>query len=289
MKFAVESLPYHDVDVDVMLDSVARLGFRAVNLWASAPPLAAHIDVTNGDPRSVRTKLTEHGLEAAGVTVYGRSLPEIEAAIDFAGHVGAGRVIFDCEAPFGEFTKDHLPKLLAAASKAGVDICVENHLTVPFTEDFESGGHEGERWEEGVDSFTQIKKLVAEVDHPRLKLCLAPPHLWVMNESILEVVGYLLERDKLGYFYVWDIDRAYQRGVDGLNFGPGDKQLPRFGGTLDHKVLLSSLDRLGYKGFASLKCHGTAGWPLEKVDAEIVRSLAYLTVYGEVRMVSEVR
>jgi hypothetical protein len=36
-----------------------------------------------------------------------------------------------------------------------------------------------------------------------------------MNETISEVITYLGERGKLFYYYVWDIDRADRRGVDG--------------------------------------------------------------------------
>ena len=133
-----------------------------------------------------------------------------------------------------------------------VHIAVENHLTVPFSADFESGINEDKRWDEGVDTLAQIKKLVTDIDHPNLGVCLAPPHLWVMNDSISEAIIFLAERKRLYYYYIWDIDRAYRHGVDGLNFGPGEMQLPRVDGTLDHAVPLSTLKRIGYQGAASL-------------------------------------
>ena len=68
----------------------------------------------------------------------------------------------------------------------------------------------------------------------------------------------------------------YRRGVDGLNFGPGEERLPRPDGTLDHGVLLRTLANVGYQGVASLKCHGTAGWPIEKVTAELGGAAAYV-------------
>lgn len=276
MKYALESLPYHDFPLEVMAPEVARLGFQWVNLWASAPPLASHVDVAQDDPWEVARRLQRFGLSISGVTMYGKSRDEIEQGILFASQVGAKSVVFDCEASYNTYINDFLPPLLKTAEARGVDICVENHLTVPFTEDFETGGHEEERWEEGVDTFAQIKRLVADVDHPNLKVCVAPPHLWVMNESIIEVVTYLLEREKLGYYYIWDIDRNYRRGSDGLNFGAGEQQLPRFGGTLNHGVLLRALSVLGYQGTASLKCHGTAGWSFSKVSSQLRQSQSYL-------------
>ena len=265
MQFGIESLPYHDYAFEVMVQEVSRLGFRGVNVWSSAPPLASHVDVVKDDPWEVGRRLERFGLKATALTMYGKSVEEITEGIPFAVALGARRVIFDCEANYSVFVTSFLPPLLAVAERNGIDICVENHLTVPFTSDFEHGGHEGERWEEGVDTFAQIKRLVTDVDHPNLKLCLAPPHLWVMGEHVAQVALFLLERRKLGFVYVWDISRSYQRGKDGLNFGPGEEQLPRLGGTLDHGVLLRALANAGYRGWASLKCHGTAGWPLDKV------------------------
>ena len=168
--------------------------------------------------------------------------------------------------------RDFLPPLLNVCERTGVRIAVENHLTVPFTADFESGGHEAERWDEGVDSLAQIKRLITDIDSPYLGVCVAPPHLWVMQETISEVVSFLMERKKLFFYYLWDIDHAYERGKDGLDFGPGEQQLPRPDGTLDFKVLLANLAAVGYEGVASMKCHGTHGWPLEYVTGQLACS-----------------
>jgi sugar phosphate isomerase/epimerase len=160
VQFSIESLPFREVSLQVMGQAVARLGFRAVNVWASAPPLAAHVDVTKDDPWLVGRRLDRLGLRAVGVTMYGKSLEEMSAGVTFASALGAERVVFDCEANYGDFVGRFLPPLLQVAEREDVDLCVENHLTVPFTPDFEHDGHEQERWEEGVDSYAQIKRLV---------------------------------------------------------------------------------------------------------------------------------
>jgi sugar phosphate isomerase/epimerase len=185
-------------------------------------------------------------------------------------------VVFDCEEHYPNFVSRFLPPLLEACEQTGVKIAVENHLTVPFTADFESGGHETERWEEGVDTLAQIKRLVTDIDSDHLGVCVAPPHLWVMQETIADVVMFLMERKKLFHYYVWDIDRAYKRGEDGLDFGPGEQQLPRPDGVLDWKVLLADLAASGYEGVASLKCHGSGGWPLDYVTSQFRTSLEYI-------------
>jgi sugar phosphate isomerase/epimerase len=185
-------------------------------------------------------------------------------------------VVFDCEEHYPDFVSKFLPPLLKTCEQTGVKIAVENHLTVPFTADFESGGHEADRWDEGVDTLAQIKRLVTDIDSPYLGVCVAPPHLWVEQETIGDVVRFLMERKKLFHYYIWDIDHAYKRGEDGLDFGPGEEQLPRPDGVLDWRVLLNDLAASGYEGVASLKCHGTAGWQLDYVSGKFRASAEYI-------------
>lgn len=274
-KLGIEILPYHDFPLEEALGEVAGLGFSDVNLWSSKAPLAHHVN-PGDDPQAIRALLERYKMHPTALTMYGKTQEEMKRRIEFAAQLGIDTVIFDCEANFSDFVSSFLPPLLAVAADNGVRIAVENHLTVPFTEDFESGGHEVERWEEGVDSLAQIKRLVTELDVPNLGVCLAPPHLWVMGEIISEAIYYLAERKKLFFYYIWDIDRQYRRGVDGLNFGPGEQQLPRENGTLDHRVLLRTLKQVGYEGVASLKCHGTAGWSRQKVTDQLAQSAAYV-------------
>jgi sugar phosphate isomerase/epimerase len=276
-RYTAEILPYHDYPLETALGELRQLGFDEVNLWTSAAPLAHHVN-PGDDVGKIKETLRRYGMKACGLTMYGKTRDEMLERIQFAHDLAVDTVIFDCEANYPEFVSSFLPPLVEAGERLGVRIAVENHLTVPFTEDFESGGQHNEeaRWEEGVDSLAQIKRLVRDIDHPNLGVCLAPPHLWVMNETITEAITFLAERKRLFYYYIWDVDRAYRHGVDGLNFGPGEKQLPRPDGTLDHAVLLGALKRVGYSGPASLKCHGTHGWSLEKVTEQLRASDAYV-------------
>tara|TARA_B110000971_G_scaffold221932_1_gene271618 strand:+ start:2835 stop:3683 length:849 start_codon:yes stop_codon:yes gene_type:complete len=275
LRYTAEILPYHDIDFEDAVRDLADIGFREINLWSSAAPLGHHVN-PGDDPTRILSVLDKYGIRPAGLTVYGKNQSEIIERVEFAKELGIDTVIFDCEANYSDFVSTFLPPIVEAGSKNGVRIAVENHLTVPFSATFESGGNEDKRWEEGVDTLAQIKRLVGDIDDPFLGVCLAPPHLWVMQETLSEVIAFLAERKRLFYYYIWDIDRNYKHGFDGLNFGPGEKQLPRPGGTLDHKVLLGVLDRAGYKGPASLKCHGTAGWDLTKIGTELRAADAYV-------------
>jgi sugar phosphate isomerase/epimerase len=273
--FGAEIVPYHDFSLEDSLRELASLGFTHVNLWSSASPLAHHIN-PGDDVGQIKALLKKYGITPTGLTMYGKTQDEMRQRIEFAAELGIDMVVFDCEAQYSDFVGSFLPGLLPTCEKTGVRIAVENHITVPFTADMDRGGHEGERWAEGVDTLAQIKRLITDLDTPYVGVCVAPAHLWVMNETISEVLTYLAERKKLFYYYIWDIDRAYRRGLDGLNFGPGEQQLARPDGTLDHGVLLRTLASLGYEGVASLKCHGTQGWPIEHVTEQLARSAAFV-------------
>jgi len=275
IRYTAEILPYHDFPLETALGELRSLGFSEVNLWTSAPPLAHHLN-PGDDAGAIKKSLDKFEMKACGLTMYGKTQDEMLERIQLAHDLDIDTVIFDCEANYPDFVSSFLPPLVELGRKLGVRIAVENHLTVPFSEDFESGANEDRRWDEGVDTLAQIKRLITDIDDPYLGVCLAPPHLWVMNETISEAITFLAERKRLFYYYVWDIDRAYRRGVDGLNFGPGEQQLPRPDGTLDHAVLFGALERVGYRGPASLKCHGTHGWSLEKVTAELKASDTYV-------------
>jgi sugar phosphate isomerase/epimerase len=274
-RYTAEILPYHDHPFETAIAELAGLGFTEVNLWTSASPLARHVN-PGDDVGQIRAVLEKYGMKPCGLTMYGKTQDEMLERVQFAHDLGIDTVIFDCEANYPDFVSKFLPPLVEAGERLGVRIAVENHLTVPFSEDFESGANEDARWDEGVDTLAQIKRLVRDIDHPNLGVCVAPPHLWVMQETISEVLTFLAERKRLFYYYVWDVDRNYRHGVDGLNFGPGEQQLPRPDGTLDHAVLLGTLKRLGYEGPASLKCHGTHGWSVEKVTTQLRAADAYI-------------
>ena len=274
-RYGAEILPYHDFDLETGLSELSKLGFKEVNLWSSAAPLAHHIN-PGDDTKKIRDLLEKYKMRPSGITTYGKTQQEMLDRIDLASEIGIDTMVFDCESNYPDFVNKFLPPLVERGRKKGVKIAVENHLTVPFSSDFETGTNEENRWDEGVDTLAQIKRLINDIDDPFLGVCIAPSHLWVMNETISEVITYLAERKRLFYYYIWDIDRNYKRGVDGLNFGPGEMQLPRKDGTLDHAVLLGTLNRVGYTGPASLKCHGTHGWPLEKVTSQFSMSNDYI-------------
>jgi hypothetical protein len=52
-RYGAEILPYHDFDLETALSELAKMGFREVNLWSSAAPLAHHIN-PGDDTKKIR-------------------------------------------------------------------------------------------------------------------------------------------------------------------------------------------------------------------------------------------
>ncbi len=196
-----EILPYHDYPLDESLQELAGLGFTHVNLWSSRAPLAHHVN-PGDDVGAIEEALRKYGMTSTALTMYGKNRDEMQERIEFSADLGIDTVAFDCEANYPDFVGEFVPPLLETCERVGVRIAVENHLTVPFTEDFESAGQEEERRDEGVDSLAQIKRLVMDIDSPYLGVYVAPPHFWVMQETISEVVSFLMERKKLFFYCV---------------------------------------------------------------------------------------
>ena len=156
-RYTAEILPYHDHPFEDAIRELAGIGFTEVNLWTSADPLAHHVN-PGDDPGKVLATLDQYGIKPCGLTMYGKTQDEILERIQLAHDLGIDTVIFDCEANYADFVGTFLPPLVEQGERLGVRIAVENHLTVPFSADFESGGNEDKRWEEGVDTLAQIKR-----------------------------------------------------------------------------------------------------------------------------------
>ena len=178
-RYTAEILPYHDYPLEDSIRELAEIGFTEVNLWSSASPLASHVN-PGDDPGKILSVLDRYNMKPCGLTMYGKDQQQMLERIEFARELGIDTVIFDCEANYSEFVSTFLPPLVQAAERNGVRIAVENHLTVPFSADFEAGGNEDKRWDEGVDSLDQIKRLIADIDHPNLG-CLRGPTAPVGN------------------------------------------------------------------------------------------------------------
>ena len=184
-----EIVPIHDYPLEDSLRVARGHGphpRQPLDLGRAARPSRQPRRRHRGDQGGSSAK---YGITPTGLTMYGKTQEEMRQRIEMAAELDIPYVVFDCEEHYPNFVS-RLPAAAPAkpASETGVKIAVENHLTVPFTADFESGGHEAERWDEGVDTLAQIKRLVTDIDSHYLGVCVAPPHLWVISETIADVV-----------------------------------------------------------------------------------------------------
>ena len=274
-ELGIEILPYRDFNFETALKEISALGYKWVNLWSSKAPLPHHVN-PGDNPKEVLSLLRKYDLKPSALSIYVLNLEETKERIELAEQLGISTVIFHCQTYYDDFVQSFIPPVLDFAKKHGVRIAVENQISVPFTENFQSEGHGQTYCEAGVDTLAQIDRLITEINDPNLGICLAPAHLWVLGETISQVINHLMERKKLFFYYAWDISRNYSREKDGLNFGSTHDQLPRADGTLDHAVLFKTLNLAGYDGIVSLCSHATEGWSLEKVTSELAISTKYL-------------
>ncbi|NIB33218.1 hypothetical protein HBB16_18105 [Pseudonocardia sp. MCCB 268] len=137
-RYAAEILPYHDVPLDTALGELSGLGFTG------GEPLV--VGLTAGRARQPGRRPVRDPRGAAPARVQ-RVRPDLLREGPGRGSPGCGSridleidtVVFDREADYLVFVSRFLPPLLDEAQRLGVRIAVENHLTVPFSADFESG------------------------------------------------------------------------------------------------------------------------------------------------------
>ncbi len=269
-ELGVEMLPYGSYPFAVAVQELASMGFKAVNLWSAKPPLANFVN-PGDNPKEIRSMLAGYGMRPSALSLYCWTQEEMKRRIEFASELGADTVIFHCDMELEDLKNSFLPPLLDAATKRGIKIAIENHVPIKSSDP-------NSRWQRAAETLDDIKRLVVEINHPNVGIALAPPHLWVVNESISETILYLAERKKLFFYYIWDINPNFRQDVGGLNFweSPGNTQVPRPDGTLDHRALLRLLKMVGYEGVVSLKSHGFVGWPLEKITPQLRTSAEYV-------------
>ena len=170
------ALPPLAMNVESWIVSYAQLLTPESTVWLTATPGALAAVLGNPTSSGLRSAvqpppsfvMSQYTMidVPCGLTLYGKKQQEMLDRIQFAADLDIDTVIFDCEANYTDFVASFLPPLVEAATKAGVRIAVENHLTVPFSADFESGGNEDQRWETDNAAQVLIAKIGKEVcDH----------------------------------------------------------------------------------------------------------------------------
>jgi sugar phosphate isomerase/epimerase len=256
MKLSVSSLLYIKYPRREAFASLQRLGVAYVDLW-DHPGFGSHVSVTADDSVAVRADLADYGLKPSAVSLYSAEVEKIKAGIDYAAKIGAPLVVVGFSGGNEEQFADFLRPLAETARNHGVALGVENHVDTPA---------------DSIDRLNRLSELV-----PGLAYCYAPPHSVYMGEDQQRNITALGER--LGMFYLWDCPW----GATGLTwFRKNWNQLPeeQFPGrgklTPQFPALLETLKAIRFAGSLNLLVHGSADWPVAKIESHVRTSLRFL-------------
>ena len=173
-----------------------------------------------------------------------------------ASYMGCKNLVVHPFLPFGwgaETDKDEMwrvnidlfTRLLPYAEKYNVTICAEN---LPFTA-------------LEMSRVKTVKRLIREINHPKLKACLDTGHAHVFHDDIAEDVRLL--GDDLATLHVHD------------NKGNWDQHLIPYMGNIKWEEFLAALKEIGYKGAFTLETMVSTSMP-EPIKEEMQISLGKL-------------
>ena len=250
------------------LAAIADLGFPAVDIWASghlgsldsigAPNLARHIDPAVDDATTLAAELRQFGLKLHALSIFRCDLPAKIRRIELAAELGAECVIFCADKTrLEQFAEETVAPVVARCEALGVRLALENHV------------------DRAVDTIESMARLAEMFPSPSFGYALAPPHLVAIGESPEEAIR-VLGAKRLHSVYLWDLKRGY-RCEESIHFGTGEEQMPG-GGQIDFTMLDAALIEAGYAGRFNIGVHETTAWPLDKIAAEIRRSLGTIEV-----------
>ncbi|MFL0250925.1 sugar phosphate isomerase/epimerase family protein [Clostridium neuense] len=237
---------YKRYSLDYFLDSVERLGYETIELWASGPHLHLE-DFSLGRLNEVKKKIESHNLKLICFTpeqclypisvshpdkVYrDRSIDFFCKHIEAAAALGCNRMVMSTGISYldvdpqkaWEWCVDAFQKICQKAEREGVYLATE-----PFT-----------KYTTNIcNNISQLKQLIKEVDSPMLKgLADTDVIATTGTDSIDDFIKTLGE--DLNHVHFLD-------GNPGGHLVPGD-------GKLDLKHVLKVLDQVGYKGYLALE------------------------------------
>lgn len=237
---------YKRYSLDYFLDSVERLGYETIELWASGPHLNLE-DFSLSKLNEVKKKIESHNLKLICFTpeqclypisvshpdkVYrDRSVDFFCKHIEAAVTLGCNRMVMstgisylDVDAKKAwEWCVDAFQKICQKAEREGVYLATE-----PFT-----------KYTTNIcNNISQLKQLIKEVDSPMLKGLADTDVIATTGTDSIDDFIKILGKD-LNHVHFLD-------GNPGGHLVPGD-------GKLDLKHVLKVLDQVGYEGYLALE------------------------------------
>lgn len=249
LKLATSSFLLWQMDVQQACQSIAKLGFEAVDIW-SAFQHCTHLDESKmrfASKGGVNGMLAPTKLQLAAATVYWSG---VEPFAKFLGDAGGAVVIRNSEFDSAGALRTKMRKFLESlkpdlelAEKHNLRIAVENHSGPMLLNKIDT-----------IKAFTDLNQ------SPRIGLALAPFHVQKNKESVEEAIRACGRQ--LLFFYAWQL--ADLSGFD---------QLPGLG-PADFTPWLAALAQIQYEGYVDVFMHGDRD--PQQMQPALAKSLTYL-------------
>jgi sugar phosphate isomerase/epimerase len=227
MRPSASTIDFRKLPLEQALQSIAGLGFEAVDIW-SAFNQCPHLDdaLNRLGPDGLRAVLARHGLKLLSFSVYVGGYPRYA---ELLGQCGGGIALRGSAGacPPGELSA-HMKTFLETL-KPELELCEKHNSYLAI----ENHGNSL------LDTLDTIKSFVDLNRNPRLGLALAPYHLQAskvpVEEAIAAAGGQLL------FFYAWQNGNELQ-------------QLPGHG-PADFTPWLNALGKINYLGYVNPFMH----------------------------------
>lgn len=228
MRLSTSSIHFMGLPVEQACERIARLGFKAVDIW-SAHQGCPHLDdvAKRLGPEGLKEVLVKNKLKlfafsvyAGGYKRYAELLGKAGGGVAVRGSSGACKPE-ELTVRMRDFIESLKP-LVELAEKHNSYLAIENHGNALLC---------------SQDSF---KAFVDNNTSPRLGIALAPYHVQKQKESVTEAIRICGKQ--LRFFYAW---QSYK----------GSEQLPGVGPT-DMTPWMRALAEIRYRGYVNPFMHG---------------------------------
>lgn len=175
-EIGVQSVVFAERSLEDLLAAVDRVGVERLELWGR------HLSADDGDERIAEGLAA---IAAAETTVRGHGVVNLEGSrevrehVAFADRLGADYLTVNYPPDRDDVTEE----LIARGEEYGIDIGIHNYSTVHH-DDLSSV----------FSSIGDVRRVLADHDHPRLGVCLDTGHFLVMDENPGEAIPEFGER-----------------------------------------------------------------------------------------------
>ncbi|MGZ4370668.1 MAG: sugar phosphate isomerase/epimerase family protein [Gaiellaceae bacterium] len=245
-RVAAHTYAYRDQPIEVAVERIADLGFRAVEVWVGHATAGADY---------VARVVAASGMEAAAVSAggfYDESASSARNAFELAHAIGA-EIVVACVSPRA------VPRL-SSSIPDGMTLCIENH------------------WDQVIRRPGDVVSVIAHAPTTRLAACLDTGHAILAGVRPERFAGGL--GSSLAHIHLKDARRRSSLEVV-LGTRLRRRLLPRpqpvivGTGDLDVARFVVSLDGLGYRGWITVEDEGAdADSALKALKGAVLRAPA---------------